>query len=50
MTTFWERAVRSVDPIYLLCILYICNFGFEGGIRDLIVAVAFYCSLVALIG
>ena len=51
MATFWERAVRSVDPMFS-CIMYTCNFSyfpFEDRIWILIAPVPDHCLLVAFI-
>ena len=32
MVTFWERAVHSVNRMFMsICILVVSHFGFEGG-------------------
>ena len=51
MATFWERAVRSVDPRFS-CIMNTCNFSyfpFEDRIWILIAPVPDHCLLVAFI-
>ena len=51
MVTFWERAARSVDPIFSLsfCNISYFRFGFEGRIWVLIAPVPGHCLLIALI-
>ena len=49
MATFWERAAHSVDHMFslysswLIVMLVICHFGFEGGTLVLIASVPGHC-------